>query len=155
MTNMSDVYGKTFGPENNDQDSSYMNQDIFDPGSHVAKLKKARAVPISIIQNGNGENNNQESKKKVHYTQKYSEDDLIAEAVVIAGVPYFAVGRKNPEKITLEKSLSVSDTSEYRPFELAAYLTKPYIFNSKLDFESCVNRAKNENLYPTYFLEYR
>ena len=88
--------------------------------------------------------------KRKNNLQKHSESDLILEAVIVAGVPYFAVARTNFNEITLEKSLPETDASDYRPFELAAYLTKPYIFISKLDFESCVNRAKNETLDTLY-----
>jgi hypothetical protein len=123
MTNISDVYGKTFGPRDDEHESSYLDQDIFDPTSHEAKLQEARR-----IYDGNGKWNPQENKK-VHFVQKYSESGLIAEAVIVGGVPYFAVARTNYNEITLERSLPKPGTSEYRPFELAAYLTKPYIFN--------------------------
>ena len=116
MTNISDVYGMAFGPVNNDQESSYLVEDTFDPGSHEAKLQEAQSIPIPTIHNGNGKDSNQENKKKVHFIQKHSESDLIAEAVIVAGVPYFAVARTNFNEITLEKSLPETDASDYRPF---------------------------------------
>jgi hypothetical protein len=150
MTNISDVYGKTFGPGNNDQDSNSLDQDIFDPGSHEAKLQEARAIPITTIRKGNGKDSNQENKKKARFVQKHSEADLIAEAVIVAGTPYFAVAKAGSDEITLEKSVAIDDTNEYRPFESAAYLTKPYIFKSKQDFESCVSKARKEDLDTLY-----
>jgi hypothetical protein len=149
VTNISEAYGRTFGPGNNDQDSSCLEKGIFDPGSHEAKLQEARAIPITTIHNGNGKDSNQE-KKKAHFIQKHSESDLVAEAVIVAGIPYFAVARINSNEITLEKSLPMTETSDYRPFESAAYLTKPYNFKSKRDFLSCVDKARNETLDTLY-----
>jgi hypothetical protein len=147
---ISDVYGKTFGPGDNDKDSISLEQDIFDPGSHKAKLYEARAISTPTIHNGNGIDNNLENKKKIHYVQKHTEIDSIAEAVIVAVTPFFAVCRVNSNEVALEKSLSISETSEYRPFESTAYLNKPYIFKSKQDFESCVNKVRGETLDTLY-----
>jgi hypothetical protein len=68
----------------------------------------------------------------------------------VAGIPYFAIAKANSNQITLEKSITIDDINEYRPFELAAYLTKPYVFKSKQDFEACVNKARKENLNTLY-----
>jgi hypothetical protein len=148
---ISDVFGKSLEVEANvDDDYSIQDQDIFDPGSHEAKLKEARAIQKPTIHNGNGKNKSQENKKKVYFVQKHSESDLIAEAVIVAGIPYFAVAKAKSNEITLERSIAIDDTNEYRPFEPAAYLTKPYIFKSKQDFESCVSKARNETLDTSY-----
>ena len=32
-------------------------------------------------------------KKQKHYVQKYTEPGLIAEAVIVAGIPYFAISK--------------------------------------------------------------
>ena len=150
MTKISDVYGKTFGPGDNDQDNSHLEKGIFDPGSHEAKLQEARAIPTSMIYDRNGKDNNQESKKRVHFVQKHTQNDLIAEAVIVAGNPYFAVTKANSNEITLEKSLPITGTSEYRPFESGAYLNKPIIFKSKMNLESCVDKARRETLDTLY-----
>lgn len=147
---ISDVYGKTFGPGDNDKDSISLEQDIFDPGSHKAKLYEARAISTPTIHNGNGIDNNLENKKKIHHVQKHTEINSIAEAVIVAVTPFFAVCRVNSNEVALEKSLSISETSEYRPFESTAYLNKPYIFKSKQDFESCVNKVRGETLDTLY-----
>ena len=107
--------------------------------------------------NGNGETckkTNQDSKeegskKQTHFVQKHTEPDLIAEAVIVGGRPYFAVARSTPDnevQITLEESISYTDNSVFRSFELASYMNKPYTFQSKADFESCVTRARGETL---------
>ena len=151
MGKISDVFGKSLEVEANvDDDYSIQDQDIFDPGSHEAKLKEAKAIQIPTIHNGNGKNKSQENKKKVYFVQKHSESDLISEAVIVAGIPYFAVAKAESNEITLERSIAIDDTNEYRPFEPTTYLTKPYIFKSKQDFESCVCKARNETLDTSY-----
>jgi hypothetical protein len=151
MGKISDVFGKSLEVEANVDDGySIQDQDIFDPGSHEAKLKEARAIQIPTIHNGNGKNKTQENKKKIYFVQKHSESDLIAEAVIVAGIPYFAVAIAKSNEITLERSIAIDDTNEYRPFESRAYLTKPYIFKSKQDFESCIKMARNETLDSSY-----
>jgi hypothetical protein len=155
MGKISDVFGKSLKDEkkvDDDYDNHNLDhdQDIFDPGSHEAKLQEARAIPITTIRNGNGKDKSQENRKKAHFVQKCSQSDLIAEAVIVAGNPYFAVAKADSNEIMLEKSLAMDDTSEYRPFESAAYLTKPYIFKSKQDFESCVSKFRKEDLDTLY-----
>lgn len=149
MGKISNLFGKSLEVEVSDEHNS-QEHDIFDPGNHEAKLQEARAIPIPIIHNGNGKDKNQEANKKTHFVQKYSESDLIAEAIIVAGIPYFAVAKARSNEITLERSIAIDDTNEYRPFESRAYLNKPYIFKSKQDIESCVNKTRNETLDTSY-----
>lgn len=150
MGKISDLFGNSLDPEVDDIYGNNQDHDFFDPGSHEAKLQEARAIPITTIHNGNGIGNSQDIKRKAHLVQKHSETDLIAEAIIVAGIPYFAVSRVNSNEITLEKPLPTSDTSEYKPIESTAYLNKPYIFKSKQEFELCVNKARNETLDTLY-----
>ncbi|HEU4822587.1 MAG TPA: hypothetical protein VFS97_04115 [Nitrososphaeraceae archaeon] len=92
--------------------------------------------------NGKGKAN----EKHVHFVQKHSEDDLVAEAVIVGGIPYFAVSRSDSKDITLKKSIPIDETSEYKPFEPSAYLNEPYRFNSEKHFESCVQNARGQRL---------
>jgi hypothetical protein len=90
---------------------------------------------------------------KTTFIQKYSDDNLLAEAIIVDGIPYFAVSQLNPKGeviITLERSIPISETSGYKPYEKEAYLNKPYTFKSKEYFESVIEDAKNENLDTTY-----
>ena len=57
----------------------------------------------------NSDNGKDKDKKKSHYVQKYSEIDLIAEAVIVGGIPYFAVARADSKNVTLEESIPITD----------------------------------------------
>ena len=101
-------------------------------------------VPEKGKGNGNGKNKDKD-KIKSHYVQKYSEAGFIAEAVIIDGLPYFAVARANTNNnITLEESLPRDDKSDYKPFEQSAYLSEPYNFKSRQHFKACVEKARTE-----------
>jgi hypothetical protein len=98
------------------------------------------------IQNG--------KKRTVHFIQKYSERGLLAEAVIVGGVPYFVVSRLNPElkegNITLEPSIPINSKSEYKPFEASAYLNQPYTFSSEAEFKKCLQGAMAEDFDSLY-----
>jgi hypothetical protein len=146
MISIEKLAGKSFGP-------------INDPDSHKAKLRRARKIPPATIENGKDkrkavadstDKNYQEKKKKEHFIQKYTEQNIVAEAVVVAGIPYFAVAKSNSNEITVEKSLSIDDVCEYKPFEQTTYLSEPYKFKSKQDFELCLVKARDETLDTLY-----
>jgi hypothetical protein len=52
--------------------------------------------------------------------------------------------------ITLKRSISIDDVSEYKPFEPSAYLNEPYRFQSEEDFKSYIDRAGRESLDTLY-----
>jgi hypothetical protein len=83
-------------------------------------------------------------KKRQEYVQKHTEPGLLAEAVIVRGIPYFAVSRIGSKNVTLEESIPIDDNHEYRPFELSAYLSEPYGFKSKQHFEASVQIATAE-----------
>lgn len=99
-----------------------------------------------------GGNNNSKDKERKNplYVQKYTETDLLAESVIVGGMPQFAVARTKSHYITLEGSIPKDDISEYKPYAQSAYLNKPYIFKSKEDFESCAEKARKESLDTLY-----
>jgi hypothetical protein len=118
--------------------------------------------PYEVNGNGNGQtkeevketSKNKNNKDKTsHLVQKYSKTDIVAEAVIVADIPYFAVARTNEDgeiKITLEESISVSDKTEYKPFEFEAYLNKPYTFKTSEEFEQIIDKARKETLDVLY-----
>jgi hypothetical protein len=113
------------------------------------KAEKINLTNGNPPENGKGR---QQKEKKIHYLQKHSESGLLAEAVIVGGVPYFAVSRLNSTKvtITLEESIPITDKSEYKPLEESAYLNKPYKFESAQEFNSYIDKAKSETLSSLY-----
>jgi hypothetical protein len=96
---------------------------------------------------GNGKN------KTAHFTQKYSRPNMIAESVIVADIPYFAVARTSENgivNITLDNSIPIGNKSEFRPFEVEAYLNKPYTFRSREEFDNIIEMAKHETLDSLY-----
>jgi hypothetical protein len=144
-----------------DQDEG-LDPDNLDARAEKAKIFKAigdtqkeyEAVARSIKANGDGRVKADKNGKQAHFVQKYSEDGLLAEAVIVAGIPYFAVARLRPKSkelaLTLESSIPIDDSNEYKPYQQAMYLNKPYIFNSKQDFKACFEKAKSEALSSLY-----
>jgi hypothetical protein len=49
-----------------------------------------------------------------------------------------------------EQSIPFTDTSEFKPLELTSYMNKPHVFKSREDFDSFVQKAKNETLDSLY-----
>jgi len=109
----------------------------------------------------NGKSNNdpaQENQKpkKSYYVQKHREVESLAESIIIAGKPYFAVARPKPDtpreiQITFEETITLADgTTELRPYELMSYMNKPYLFKSNEEFESYLQMARKETLDTLY-----
>jgi hypothetical protein len=91
--------------------------------------------------------------RTAQFIQKYSTVSLIAESVIIGNIPYFAVARVNGDEtvhITLEDSVPITDTIEYKPFQMEAYLNKPYSFKSREEFDDIIEKAKGEKLDSLY-----
>jgi hypothetical protein len=111
-----------------------------DPDTAAKKISED--FHFTVPEKGNGKDKN---KTKPHYVHKYTEAGLIAEAVIVDGLPYFAVARTNSNNITLEESLPRDDKSDYKPFERNAYLSEPYKFESAQHFKTCVEKARTES----------
>src|SRR5829696_1388821 len=80
--------------------------------------------------------------KKVYYMQKYS-NGLLAEAVLIAGQPYFLVS-ENAE-ISIVPSIDLEDRV-IKPLEQDSYLSGSYTFTSEQELKNCIQKAKKESL---------
>jgi hypothetical protein len=95
----------------------------------------------------NKKDKDKDKGRTAQFVQKYSNSRTLAESIIVAGVPYFAVARINGDEtvnITLEDSIPVNDTIEYRPFQNEAYLNKPYSFKSREEFDLTIEKAKGE-----------
>jgi hypothetical protein len=94
-------------------------------------------------------NKDRDKSRVAQFIQKYSTPTTIAESVIVAGIPYFALARPTDENngtinITLEDSIPITDLIEYRPFQNEAYLNKPYSFKSREEFDLTIEKAKGE-----------
>jgi hypothetical protein len=92
----------------------------------------------------------QKEEKNYEYIQKYRNDDLLAEAIIIEGKPYFAVISSHGIRLAEEILLNDSRKTVLRPLEPSMYINKPYLFRSNREFEDYIQRAKNENLDSLY-----
>ena len=129
-----------------------MRENVYpndDPDTAAKKIAKDFhfTVPEKKKGKGNGNGKNKEDKIKPHYVQKYTEAGFIAEAVIVGGIPYFAVAEADSKtkNITLEESIPIDDKNEYKPFERTAYLSEPYKFESIQHFKTCVEKARTES----------
>jgi hypothetical protein len=128
-------------------DDVHMGDDADKAASKIPEdLEKAGWYVKKDVRNGKDKDN-----KHPHYVQKYTEPGLLAEAVIVGGIPYFAVTRaraaaipENVIAVTLERSIPIDDDNEYLPFEPSAYLSEPYRFKSKQEFNLAVGRAMQE-----------
>jgi Bifunctional DNA primase/polymerase, N-terminal len=126
--------------------------------SRVSENEKVKGKEKAL----NGESNNgivqeeNERSKKSYYVQKYRDSESLAESLIIAGKPYFAVARPKPDspseiQVTFEESITLADeTTGLRPYELMSYMNRPYLFRSNEEFESYLELARKETLDSLY-----
>lgn len=106
--------------------------------------------------NGNGsgrklepkQKSEEEEKKRFEYVQKYSNDRLLAEAVIIEGKPCFAVVSTEDTRITIDEKIPLNDSRDtvLRAPDISSYINKPYSFASVSEFEDYLEKARNETL---------
>jgi hypothetical protein len=97
-----------------------------------------------------GQQREQKEDRKDEYIQKYSNDNFLAEAIMIDGKPNFAVVSSQGIKLAEEIPLNDSKKTVLRPFDLNSYVNKPYTFRSQKEFDDYIQRAKDENLDTLY-----
>ena len=90
--------------------------------------------------------------KRYEYAQKYSNDRLLAEAIIIEGKPCFAVVSSEDGQITLKEEIPLNDSKKtiLRAPDISSYINKPYSFASKSEFEDYIEKAGNETLDSLY-----
>ncbi|MGB7661516.1 MAG: hypothetical protein WBL67_02155 [Nitrososphaeraceae archaeon] len=91
-------------------------------------------------------------KNRYEYVQRYSDDTLLAEGIIVDKKPRFAVIRAGIGDVTLEKEIPLNDEKKtvLRPQDLESYINKPYVFKSEKEFYDYVDRAKGEDLDSLY-----
>jgi hypothetical protein len=136
--------------EHNHKEDPYLTEEESEQLEYERNESLANIFSNNNPETGNGKKKKKPNPKKqaqnqthAHYAQKYSEPGLLAEAVIVGGIAYFAVSRSNSKELILEPSIATG-RSEYRPFEPSAYLNKPYKFDSAQDFKLCVEKARVE-----------
>jgi hypothetical protein len=134
-----DLAGKSYGPNNNIDDNKVKSK-------HKSNPKKEPSSPAATCDN-DGDN---KAKNKERYIQKYHEGDLLAEAIIIAGKPWFAVaapkvGDPDEVSIILQESIQLDETTILKPFEFTSYINKPYIFKSKQEFDEIIENTRGKD----------
>jgi hypothetical protein len=100
-------------------------------------------------EDNNTNNNNDKNKSSTAYTIRYSSNDLLAEAVLIAGQPKFLVVARNSGSIYIESSINV-EGKILKPLKKEAYLSRPYSFSSNdqaYEYESEARHITQSDLY--------
>jgi len=96
-----------------------------------------------------GTTDEKEDDKKAQYLQRYSNanERILAEAVLIGGLPKFLVSVKGEVSIRDRVHL---DDKIVKPFEAGSYINRPYSFTSEAKLNECIDKARIENLESLY-----
>jgi hypothetical protein len=93
--------------------------------------------------------NNDTAIDKQSYSLRYSSEDLLAEAVIIAGQPKFLITKRNCDSVSIQSSIIV-DGKILRPMRRAGYLSMPYSFSSEQEISNYESEAKCKTLGDLY-----
>jgi hypothetical protein len=134
------------------------NQEHCRPPLSIKELEKSGRQSLRfVIDTANG--SNIQKRKKEFYIQKYSDDTILAEAVIIDGKSYFLVVCNNDDSNSNDSSssslVSIQEFIELndkilKPLEEDAYLSKPYNFASEQQVREYIDSTKNETLDTLY-----
>ena len=118
------------------------------------KAEPIFGVKTSFFDDGNGSRQpkSKSSKKKEIdeklpevYLQKYSDNFIIAESILIGNIPYFLVSKKGTKTIEILREKDVGNKM-LKPLELTSYINRPYFYTSKEEIEQYIETAKNLTL---------
>ncbi len=82
-----------------------------------------------------------------HYVQKFSNNELLAEAVLIGNTPFYLVAKDG--KVLVQDHLAFEDKI-LKPLEPLSYVNKPYVFNSDIELNAYLNKAVPDTLESLY-----
>jgi hypothetical protein len=139
-------------------------EDNHDYNSPLAGLSGGSDLSNNNKDNGNGKSKSkqpqqqqqkQETNKRYEYVQKYSNDRLLAEAIIVDGNPCFAVVNRGDDggtTITIQEQISLNDSRKtiLRAPDVSSYINKPYSFASISEFEDYIENARNKTLDSLY-----
>ena len=148
-----DTYSKD---ANTDQVSGYTKflESVNGDESVILTIQKEFGK-LGYYSNGNGSGSSAKpgrtqkpEVKRFEYVQKYSNDSLLAEAIIIEGKPCFAVVYTEGGRITLEEEIPLNDSRNtvLKAPDTSSYINKPYSFASVTEFEDYIEKARNETL---------
>lgn len=96
-------------------------------------------------------NNKKEKKeeklKDTYYVQKYSDDKILAEAILIGDAPFFLVSEGG--KIGLKDKIELANKI-LKPLEDISYVNKPYTFISKTEVDAYLEKLTPDTLESLY-----
>jgi hypothetical protein len=93
--------------------------------------------------------NRSDTASNYSYVPRYSSNDLLAEAVLIAGQPRFLVSKRDGGSISIESSIKV-DHKILIPLRRESYLSKPYSFSTEQQLHGCIAAARHLTLGDLY-----
>ena len=155
-----EVSGRTRLLEAIDNDESILViiQKAFRPLGYFKEVSES-ATNQQSNESKSTKRSEEKEKEKVRreYVQMYSNKDVLAEAVLIKGRPYFAIVDLQSKVIKLEKEIKLDDAvagekkaTILRPAEADAYINKAHYFESEDAFFECVENAKQQTLDSLY-----
>lgn len=86
-------------------------------------------------------------EKPKHYVQKYSNNEMLAEAVLIGNSPFFLVAEKG--KILVQDHIPFDDKI-LKPLESLSYVNKAYSFESDTEVNAYINKINPDTLDSLY-----
>lgn len=100
--------------------------------------------------NGKMDKDKEKDTRPEFYQQKYSDDKMLAEAVLIGGRPAFLIAKKDkPQEISIAESISLTDKT-LKPLEANAYINNAYSFYSQDELKAIIAKVQNESLDTLY-----
>ena len=97
----------------------------------------------------NSKHNANASTKKTYYIHKYSKGIPLAEAVIVAGEPYF-IQMKGGLDFDLLDKLTI-DNLDLKPKDTHSYLYEPYVFESRKEIEDYLKLASEKSNFDRIF----
>jgi hypothetical protein len=93
----------------------------------------------------NASKEKEDNEKKVYHMQKYSDTTMLAESVLVGGIPMFIVSERNggTSRITVTDCIDL-ENKIIKPLKESAYLNRPYSFASSDQINELIETAKHD-----------
>jgi hypothetical protein len=127
----------------------FYHQDKFGDLNKIDQILFKVAKKCADLEGNKVQETSKHKNKKRCYIQKYRGDNFLAEAVLVAGKPVYALTNANNDNITLCESIEDYDAI-FLPPERMSYMNRPYVFTSQDEFNNAVERVKAETIDNLY-----